>query len=125
MDRIASLHASLLFTIALVFGALALWGLAAGALGRGPSSLYRSGLLIGQLLTAAQSLLGAALLLSGRQPADIALHLVYAAVALATIPAAGRYVRDRTPRQQTLTYALACVFLCAIVLRSLETGRGP
>ena len=125
MDRLAALHASMLFTILLVFGALALWGLAAGALGRGPSSLYRSGLMIGQLLTTAQALLGAALLLGGRQPADTALHLVYAAVALATLPAAGRYARDRARRQQTLTYALACVFLCAIILRSLETGRGP
>jgi hypothetical protein len=124
MERIATLHAALLFTILLVFGALALWGLVGGAMGRGPGRLYRSGLLIGQLLLAAEALLGVALLLGGLRPAQPELHVLYAAVALATLPGARRYVRDRAPRQQLLTYALACLFLCAVALRGVETGRG-
>lgn len=125
MERLATLHASLLFTLLGVFGALCLWGLIGAALGRGPGRLYLSGLMIGQLLVVAQCLLGAALLLGGARPFQPELHLVYAAVALGTVPAAQRYVRDRAPRQQLLTYALACLFLCAIALRGVETGGGP
>jgi hypothetical protein len=123
MSRLIVLHANLLFTLLLVFGALALWGLLGAALRRGPGRLYLSVLLIGQLLLGAEALLGAALLLGGLRPASPELHVVYAVVALATLPAARRYVRDAPPRQQLLTYGLACLFLCALALRALETGR--
>ena len=123
MNRITALHANLLFTILLVFGALTIWGLVEAARSRPPGALYLSALRIGELLLIAQALLGVALLAGGLRPARPELHVVYAVVAVVTLPAAQRYVRDRTPRQQMLTYALACLFLCAIVLRGVETGR--
>jgi hypothetical protein len=124
MERIQSLHASLLFTILLVFGALTLWALVAAGLRRAPDTLFQSGLMIGQLLVVADTLLGVLLLLGGLRPASLELHLIYAAVAVAALPAAQRYVRGREPRQQMLTYALTCLFLCAVALRAVETGRG-
>jgi hypothetical protein len=86
--RIASLHAALLFTLLLVFGVLAVWGLAGAAFGQGPGRAYRSGLVIGQLLLVAEALLGALLLVGGLRPAQPALHVVYALVAIAVLPAA-------------------------------------
>jgi hypothetical protein len=123
--RITSLHAALPFTLLLTLGALAVWGLGAAAFRHEPGRLYRSGLLIGQLLLLAEALLGVLLLASGLRPAQPELHVVYALVALAVLPAAHRYGRELTPRQQGLMYALACLFLCAVVLRGLETGRSP
>jgi len=123
MERIASLHANLLFTILLVFGALALWGLAAGLLARPAGSLYLSALTIGWLLVASEILLGALLLAGGMRPARLELHVIYAVVAAAIPPAAHRYARRLRAREQMLVYALACAFLCAVALRGLETAR--
>jgi hypothetical protein len=126
MDRLITLHANLLFTILAVFGALTVWGLMGAWRARPPGSLYLSGLAIAELLLVSEALLGVALFVAGLRPARPELHIVYAVVAVATLPVAQRYVRDRPPRQVWLTYALTCLFLCAIVLRGVETGRiGP
>ncbi|HWQ16091.1 MAG TPA: hypothetical protein VNL77_25045 [Roseiflexaceae bacterium] len=122
MDRLVALHANLLFTILAVLGVLAIWGLAGAWRARLPGNLYLSCLAIGELLLVSEALIGVALFVAGLRPARPELHIVYAVVAVAALPVAHRYVRDRPPRQRWLTYALTCVFLCAVVLRGVETG---
>jgi hypothetical protein len=124
VERIAELHAALLFTILLVLGALALWSGLFALLGRPAGSLLLSGLAIGELLLVAEALLGVVLYASGLRPARSELHLIYGLVAVALLPAAMGYAHDRPARQRHLTYALACLFVCALALRALETGRG-
>jgi hypothetical protein len=118
-----TMHSRLLFTVLLVLGGLALWGGLGYLRGRGPSQGYRAGVAIGELLLLAQALLGLGLLLYGHQPARLALHLVYGLVAVLTLPGAALYTRGRDPRGTLLVYSLACLFLCAIALRALQTAR--
>lgn len=125
IERIAATHAALLFTILLVFGALTLWGLFGAAFNQAPGPLFLSALVIGELLVIAEALLGVVLLFGGLRAARPELHIVYAIVAIATLPAAHRYSQGRSQRQQFLIYALACLFVWAVALRGVETGRVP
>lgn len=124
VERLAGLHASLLFTLLLTLAALAVWGGLLALLNRHAGSLFLSGLAIGELLLVTELLLGVILYVSGLRPVRAELHVIYGLVAVALLPAARRYVQGRPPRQQLLTYVLTCLFLCAVVLRALETGRG-
>lgn len=123
MTFLLAMHARLLFTILLVFGALALWGLAGYLRGKGPSGGYMALLAIGELLMLAQFIIGVLLALNGRQAARPSLHIIYGVVAILVVPGAWRYIRGRDPRQQQIVYALTCLFLCGIALRALGTGR--
>jgi uncharacterized membrane protein YfhO len=123
MERLASLHANLLFTILIVLIIALIWSgvaaLAARPMSRGLTSL----LWIAGLLIAAECAIGVVLLSGGLQPARLELHVIYGVVALGALPAAARYTRDHLPRTQQLTFALTCLFLVAIVLRALETAQ--
>jgi heme A synthase len=125
MNRIVVLHANLVFTILLAFGALGVWALVAAALKRSPGQLFLSGFAIGALLVIAEVAIGAIMWAWGLRPPQPEVHLIYAAVALASLPLAHRYARNQPARQQSLVYALACLWLCAIALRAIETGRPP
>ena len=117
------LHARLVLTLALLLGGLTLWGLLGGLLRRPVSRYLRAGLGIAQLLIVSEAALGVALWLGGAQAARLGLHVLYAAFGCATIPAAHRYLRSRSPRTYQLGMAGACLFLLGIVLRAYATGR--
>ncbi|GAB4210553.1 MAG: hypothetical protein OHK0022_43740 [Roseiflexaceae bacterium] len=119
------MHSRLLFTLLLVLGGLTLWGGLRYLLGHGPSEVYRAVAAIGELLLISELLIGLGLWALGYQPARLAVHLIYALVAVLTLPGAALYLRGRDPRSAQLVYTLTCLFLCGIVLRALETGRGP
>jgi hypothetical protein len=125
MSFLLTIHARLLFTILLFFGALALWGLVNFLRGQAISGSYRGALAIGELLMIAQSLIGVALLFAGRQPFRTGIHILYGVVAIITLPGAFAYTRGRDSRYEQLIYAIVCLFLCGIALRALETGRAP
>jgi hypothetical protein len=118
-----SMHSRLVITITLLFAFLALWGLIGylrhGAAGR----IFRSFLMIGQLLIMAEFGIGVALFASGYQAAEPLLHVVYAVVAVLALPAAHLYARQRPPRNALLIYTVTAVFLCGVALRALDTGR--
>ena len=125
MDWLLFMHALLLVTILLFFGALTLWGVFGYARGQEISGGYRGALAIGELLMLAQFVLGVALLLVGRQPARPTIHILYGIVAIILLPGTFAYTRGRDSRWEQLIYAAVCLFLCGIALRALETGRVP
>lgn len=125
MSTIAILHARLLFTILLFFGALTLWAFVSYLRGQPISGNFFGSLAIGELLMVAQFILGVILLIGGRQPFREAIHILYGIVAVMMVPGAFAYTRGRDSRFEYLIYAAVCLFLCGIALRALETGRLP
>ncbi|HMQ33880.1 MAG TPA: hypothetical protein PKD53_24315 [Chloroflexaceae bacterium] len=121
MERIALLHSRLQLTISALLAVLVVWGLISawrGRVGQG----YLAAIWVAALLIGAQALLGLALLLAvGLQP-NLALHIVYGAVAAATLPAAVAYNRGRDTRWEALVFAAACLFLLGVVIRAFETA---
>src|SRR5689334_9683104 len=111
MANLALLHARLLFTILLFFGALSIWGLFNALRGSGVSAGYRGALAIGELLMLAEFLLGVIAFLSGGQPYRPSIHILYGVVAIITLPGTFAYTRGRDGRTEQLIYALTCMFL--------------
>jgi hypothetical protein len=125
MATLTLLHARLLFTILLFFGALSLWGVFGYLRGNGISGGYRGALAIGELLMLAEFLLGAILYIGGDRPYRPSIHILYGVVAIIMLPGTFSYTRGRDGRPELLIYVLVCLFLCGIVLRALSTGRVP
>jgi hypothetical protein len=76
-----------------------------------------------QLLLIAEFLIGVLLWMQGQRPARSEAHIMYGLVAITTAPLALGWVRSRTSRQAQFIMGVVCVFLCAIVLRALQTAR--
>ena len=125
MNTLLLLHARLLITILLFFGALTLWGFFNYLRGEAISGGYSGALVIGELLMLAEFILGVILLVAGRHPYREAIHILYGVVAIIVLPGAFAYTRGRDSRFENLVYAAVCLFLCGIALRALETGRVP
>jgi hypothetical protein len=126
MATLTLLHARLVTTILLFFGALAIWGFVNYLRGRGITGGYRGALAIGELLMLAELLLGVALYIGGARPFRPSIHILYGIVAVITLPGAFAYTRGRDGRWEQLIYVTVCLFLCGIALRALSTGRpGP
>jgi len=125
MAPIAVLHARLVVTILLFFGALSIWGFFSYLRGRSISGSYKGALAIGELLMLAQFMLGVLLLFGGAQPARLSIHILYGIVAIIGLPGAFAYTRGRDDRWELLIYVVVCLFLCGIALRAMTTGRLP
>ena len=125
MTWLLAIHARLLFTILLFFGALALWGFVNYLRRQSVSGSYLGALAIGELLMLAQALIGVALWIAGREAYRQAIHVLYGIVAVIMLPGTFAYVRGLYSRWEQLIYAAVCLFLCGIALRALETGRVP
>ena len=125
MATITLLHARLLVTILLFFGALTIWGFANYLRRTGVSGGYRGALAIGELLMLAEFVLGVILFAGGDRPLRVGIHILYGLVAIITLPGTFSYTRGRDGQSEQLIYTLACLFLCGIALRALSTGRLP
>jgi phosphatidylglycerophosphate synthase len=125
MAALTVLHARLLITILLFFGALSIWGFFSYVRGQGVSGSYKGALAIGELLMLAEFILGVILLIGGELPYRLSIHILYGIVAIMTLPGAFAYTRGRDGRWEQLIYVTVCLFLCGIALRALTTGRSP
>ncbi|MBK9941291.1 MAG: hypothetical protein U0Z44_15660 [Kouleothrix sp.] len=123
MATITLLHARLLVTILLFFGALAIWGFVSYLRGAGVEGSYKGALAIGELLVLAEFILGVILFVSGARPYRPSIHILYGIVAILTVPGTFAYTRGRDGRWELLIYVTVCLFLCGIALRALTTGR--
>jgi hypothetical protein len=122
MVALAVLHARLLVTILLFFGALSIWGFASYLRGQSISGSYKGALAIGELLMLAEFAIGVLLLFGGAQPARLSIHILYGIVAIIALPGAFAYTRGRDDRWELLIYVTVCLFLCGIALRALGTA---
>jgi len=125
MATLALLHARLVVTILLFFGALSIWGFIGYLRGHSISGRYRGALAIGELLMLAQFVIGVLLMLGGAQPYRPSIHILYGIVAIIGLPGAFAYTRGRDDRWELLIYVAVCLFLCGIALRAITTGRLP
>ena len=125
MASLTILHARLVITILLFFGALALWGFFNYLRGQGVSGSYLGALAVGELLMLSEFVVGLILLLSGQRPYRVGVHILYGVVAILTLPGTFAYIRGRDSRWEQLIYVTVCLFLCGIALRAITTGRVP
>lgn len=123
MAALPILHARLVVTILLFFGALAIWGFVNYLRGEGVTGSYKGALAIGELLVIAEFILGIILFISGARPFRPSIHILYGIVALISVPGTFAYTRGRDGRWEQLIYVTICLFLCGIALRALTTGR--
>jgi hypothetical protein len=120
LARISGLHSRLQLTILLVLGGLLLWGLICAARRRVDPGFVAS-IWIAQLLLLAQAGLGFMLLIRGPSLLGLALHLIYALIAIAILPASLRYTHTMPPREAALTLTGMCFVLLIVVARAAET----
>lgn len=125
MDFLLRMHANLLFTIVFFFLIIGGWGVINHIRRRDTTSGYHSALAIGELLLVAEFIIGVLLFATGLRAYRMEIHIIYGVVAVVAIPAVYLYLRGRGGRWDQLIYAMTCLFLSAIALRALETGRAP
>ena len=122
MQTIGFIHERLAVSMLIFMLALCAWGLWSYFRGEGVGGSYWGALVIGELLVLAQVLFGLILLLSGRTPLRMGVHLLYGVVAIISLPAAFFYTRGRDNRYEMLIYAIVCLFLAGVALRATSTG---
>lgn len=76
----------------------------------------------GELLFLAQVVVGLVLLASGLRPARTAVHLLYGAMLVLTLPTAYVATRAADTRREALLYAAIGLFLAGASLRAMTTG---
>ena len=108
----------------LFMAALGIWGLWNALRGAGMSPSYWGGLVIGEGLIVAQTVIGILLYILGREPARGLLHVLYGVAALIAIPAAFAFTRGRSTRYEALIYAIIALFLAGVTVRARLTGGG-
>lgn len=116
------LHGRLANTVLLFNLVAGLWGVISYFRGRGVTSNYWGILAIAELLFIAQAILGASLWLGDARPARAAVHVLYGAVSVISLPAYFLFTRGRDDRPAALAYGALCLFLAGISLRAMATG---
>jgi len=109
--------------LAVVFFAFVLgaWGVIAYFMGRGVEGNYFGAIVIGEVLTIAQALLGVILVITGRWPLD-ALHFLYGIVIVLSWLMVYVYTKGATSRRELIIYALVSFFVMGLAARGIMTG---
>ena len=117
-------HVRLGSTSFLYFFAISLWGYFRFFRGKGISSSYWGALAVGEILLAAQGIVGAILWFGGPGPSR-PIHILYGFVALIMIPGAYVYTKGRTDRAEILMYGTATIITVGLLFRGTCTGWDP
>lgn len=123
MQHLIQLHATLIFTILLVFASLAIWALIDYLRKRDVSAYVPTLLIIGELLIMSTFGIGVILWFGSLRPSRPEAHLMYAGVAAVSPLVMLADLRRNSERSAQLRLCLGSIFVCAIVLRGLVTGR--
>jgi hypothetical protein len=116
------IHANLANT-AFLFSLIAgIWGVVTYIRGRGVGGSYWGILAIAEILFVAEGIMGGLLWLGGARPLRPAIHILYGAVAILTLPFYYALSKGREDRAAALIYGVLCLFLTGISLRSMVTG---
>lgn len=109
--------------LAVIFFAFALgaWGVIAFLRGMGVSGSFFGALLIGEILIIAQAVIGVALIVVGRFPAD-GLHLLYGVVLPLSWVAVYVYTRGAQTQREMIIYAIMSFFVMGLGIRGIMTG---
>jgi hypothetical protein len=81
----------------------------------------------GELLYAAQGVVGVVLYALGGRPARTWVHILYGILLVITLPGAFAYLRGKDTRREALIYGLVGLFLAGVSLRAISTATvfGP
>jgi hypothetical protein len=121
VDVVLSLHGRVATAIVLYLTVVGLWGLLLGVRGSGPTPNFIGALVIFELAAVAQGLLGIAVLLFLRPPAQ-SLHVLYGFALALALPLAATLVRKRERRTASLTFGLMALFAAGLALRGITTA---
>lgn len=116
-----ALHATLANTLVLYLALVGLWGLWLGLRALGPTPGYRGALVIAEIATIAQGVIGLVLALS--RPLN-GFHALYGVALVLALPLAATLVRDRAPRGQSIALGLAALFTAGLAIRGITTAGG-
>lgn len=119
---VVMIHGRLATTGMLFAGICFAWGLLNFLRNQPMTSSYWGGLVILEVLMIVQVVLGAIVFSSGGQLARPIVHLLYAATAILSLPAAYVYTGGKDTRRESLLYAVVCLWLLFIVDRGRVTG---
>ena len=118
---LVEIHSTLAQTVLLFSLGLSAWAFYLYFRQRGPDSSFLGGMVIGELLFAAQGILGGALFFSGRPLAQW-VHVLYGATGVIALPAAYFYLRGEGGRRASLVYGVVGLFMFGLALRAITTG---
>ena len=116
-----SLHGRAATAIVLYLSLVGLWGLLLGLRGSGPTPSFIGALVIFEIAAIAQGLLGFAVLLFGRPPAQ-SLHVLYGFALAAALPLAATLVRRREPRAASFAFGFMALFAAGLAIRGITTA---
>ena len=122
MDTLILIHDRLSTAVIIYMALIGLWGLVSYVQGLDLGGSLGGAFLIGQGLLIVQVVVGVVLVLLGGRPAD-SLHYLYGVVILILLPFAFTFVRGRYPRQGLLICSAVALFIAALAVRAIMTGR--
>ena len=119
------IHARLSTTVLIFTVICVLWGLFNYIRKQPVTSSYWGGLVILQLLSMAQVVIGIVVFASvgSGELARPIVHALYGATLVLSLPAAYVYSGGKDTRNENLIYALVCLWLVFIAERSISTGQ--
>lgn len=120
---LVELHARLANTVQFFTLVVGLWALFNYVRRQGLTPSYWGTLVIGELLLAAQAVIGVVMYIQGGRPFRI-IHFLYGVLVLLVWPGVFAYTDGRNTRREALIYGLASLFLFGLSLRAISTGRG-
>jgi len=112
----AELASSVLFIL------LALWGGFNAIRNQPVTPNYGAALATSQAILVALGLLYVDLRLIGQLANRTWLPLMYLCIGLVTFPCVRLYVGEQSPRRESFSIALACVFTSGMIIRALQTS---
>lgn len=119
----STFHAALGYSVVGAFALMALWGLAAWVVRRGPGKAFWWLLTFVQVILLAQVAAGLILLAMGRTQG--LLHILYGSLfPIAVLAAAHWLARDAFEHRPWVPFAIAGFFAFGLTLRALFTGLG-
>lgn len=122
MPSIVQIHAGLADTVRLFTLVVGVWALVNYVRREGLSASYWGALVIGELVLAAQAILGAILYVQGGRPPRI-IHFLYGVLVLMVWPGIFAFTEGRDGRREALYYGIAGLFLFGLAMRAISTGQ--
>ena len=121
MDTMAFIHGRIAQTTILFAFAMGAWAAWNYFRKEGVNSNYWGALIIGEILVIGQGVIGLAMVLLGKTPADL-IHFLYGVLVALGWPAVYIYTNARATRNEAAIYALVSFFIFGLGIRAIMTG---
>jgi 4-amino-4-deoxy-L-arabinose transferase-like glycosyltransferase len=118
---LVEIHARLANSVVLFVLVVGLWALLNYVRRQDLSSSYWGTLVVGEILLAAQAVVGAVLYVQGGRPPRI-VHYLYGVFILLVWPGIFAFTQGRSTRREALIYGLASLFMVGVAIRAIGTG---